>query len=69
MTGKVAVKRAALLGAGAGASAGTLANGTEEAVADDGVGAAASETLTLSTLMSTFCPAWQWPGMPQMKKW
>ena len=54
---------AALLGEGAG----TLAGGTGEAIADVGDGAAAADTFT--TLISTFCPAWQWPGMPHKKKW
>lgn len=58
---------AALLGEGVGtvlAADGTVGEG--EAKADDGLGAAAE---TLSTLISTFCPAWQWPGTPQKKKW
>lgn len=50
-----------------GEGACVLATGTGDANADgDFVGAAEAETL--STLISTFCPAWQWPGMPHKKK-
>ena len=55
----------ALLGAGPGTLAdGTGGESTEEEM--EGVGAI---SLLCSTLMSTFCPAWQWPGTPQKKKW
>jgi len=40
-----------------GDGAGTVAGGTGDAIADVGVGAAAADTFT--TLISTFCPAWQ----------
>lgn len=56
----------ALLGEGA---AGALATGTGDANADgDLFGATAEVAETLSTLISTFCPAWQWPGTPHKKK-
>lgn len=47
---------------GEGAGAATVAGG----------GAAAGVVATEGarrTLMSTFCPAWQWPGTPHMNKW
>ena len=54
----------ALLGEGAGTvEAWTVGEAKAE---PEGVGASAE---TLSTLISTFCPAWQWPGTPQKKKW
>lgn len=57
---------AALLGEGAT----VFEVGIGEATADgDLVGdVAAEEAETLSTLISTFCPAWQWPGAPHKKK-
>ena len=52
----------ALLGEGAG----TLETWTVGEAKADEVGASAE---TLSTFISTFCPASQWPGTPQKKKW
>ena len=58
-----AIKGAAMLGEGAGT---LLDTGTAGAANADGPGAAAP---SLSTLISTFCPFWQWPGTPHKKKW
>jgi hypothetical protein len=55
----------ALLGAGPG----TLAEGTGGEDSEEETDEVGAISLLCSTLMSTFCPAWQWPGTPQKKKW
>jgi hypothetical protein len=66
---------ATLLGEGDGdgvldLGTGGTAEGNADGDIDGGAAGAAggAEAETLMTLISTFCPSWQWPGTPHKKK-
>lgn len=59
----------ALLGEGPGTLAAGTGGESVEGGEEEEAGVGAMSSSLRGTLMSTFCPAWQWPGTPQKKKW
>lgn len=52
-----------------GGAAAVLGEGAATATGGEAAAGVAATEGARRTLMSTFCPAWQWPGMPHMNKW